>query len=68
MRARRHVLSGLLLLCAPLASAGTPSLIELGRHVPGYGTTGPAGMAIADFDGDGLDDLVVPAQSGTSLL
>lgn len=67
MRARRHILSGLLLLCAPLASAGTPALIELGRHVPGYGTTGPAGMVVADFDGDGLDDLVVPAQSGTSL-
>lgn len=53
--------------CASLSWAGTPALVELGRHVPGFSFAGPALFAIADFDGDGLDDIVVPAQSGTSL-
>lgn len=40
-------------------AGGTPSLVELGRLVPGFDRPGYGGLAVADFDHDGLDDLVV---------
>lgn len=63
----KRILAGCWIACAPFAAAGTPELHELGRHVPGFEFPGEGGFAIADFDGDGLDDLVVPARSGTAM-
>lgn len=52
---------------APPADAGSPMLAELGRSIPGYRWTSQAGLAVADFDRDGREDIVVPGNAGTSL-
>jgi outer membrane protein assembly factor BamB len=67
MKAIPHLIAASTIACASFASAGTPQLAELGRHVPGFELPGEGGFAIADFDGDGLDDLVVPARAGTAM-
>jgi hypothetical protein len=53
--------------CASLCWAGSPQLAEFGRNVPGFYAPGPARFAVADFDRDGREDIVVPAVSGTAL-
>lgn len=60
-------LAALALAFTPLAFAGTPTLSELGRLVSGFELPGDGGYAIADFDGDGRDDLVVPSRYVTAL-
>ena len=67
MPAFHPLLAALALAFTPLASAGTPTLSELGRLVSGSEQPGDGGYAIADFDGDGRDDLVVPSRSVTAL-
>src|SRR5690606_22763494 len=54
----KRILAGSWIACAAIATAATPQLHELGRLVPGFEQPGIGGFAIADFDGDGRDDLV----------
>lgn len=52
-----------------IASAGTatePSLREMGRVVPVVLEPGRSGYGIADFDGDGMDDITVGSWAGYS--
>lgn len=63
----RPLIAASAMACASLSWAGAPALVELGRTVPGFGWPGHGGFAIADFDGDGLDDIVVSGTSGTAL-
>lgn len=56
-----------LAFAAASASAGTPTLTELGRLIPGFDNPGRGGYAIGDFDRDGLDDIIVPGAAGTAL-
>jgi hypothetical protein len=45
-----------------------PRLQALGRDVPGFNTATTSSMTVADFDGDGVDDLVVATASGNDSL
>lgn len=67
MSAIRSMLATLALAIAPSASAGAPTLTELGRVIPSFDNPGNGGFAIGDFDRDGLDDMIVPGRSGTAL-
>ena len=67
MHAMSCMLAACLFACVSPAMAGAPQLDEIGRHAPGVSQGGPARIAIADFDHDGLDDIVVAARSGTAL-
>lgn len=53
---------------APAAFADLPSLTEIGRLVPGFTPAAAGPFAIADFDHDGIDDIVVPGQGGNNTL
>ena len=65
MKITCHVLAASLLACGSLAHAGGLELGELGRDVPGFDLYGSGGLVVADFDGDGFEDIVVP---GTGVL
>lgn len=67
MSVLRSMLAALALAAATSASAGTPTLTELGRLIPGFDNPGRGGYAIGDFDRDGLDDIIVPGAAGTAL-
>lgn len=67
MHAIRPLVAALAFASVPFASAGTPTLTELGRSIPGYWSTSEGDVAVADFDRDGRDDIVVPGHAGTSL-
>lgn len=54
--------------CATAASVPElPALHEIGRSVPGFESAGSGRFAVADFDGDGAEDIVLPATNGTAL-
>ena len=65
MKITCHVLAASLVACGSLAHAGGLELGELGRDVPGFDLYGSGGLVVADFDGDGFEDIVVP---GTGVL
>ncbi len=67
MQISRPLFAGGAIVCASLAFAGTPGLTELGRLVPGFQEQSRARFAIADFDGDGRDDIIVSGANGTAL-
>lgn len=49
------------------ASARIPSIQEFGRTIPGLMYPGFGGFAVADFDGDGKEDVLVPASNGSAM-
>lgn len=49
------------------ARAGIPSIQEFGRNIPGLVYPGFGGFAVADFDGDGKEDVVIPASNGSAM-
>lgn len=56
------------MLCAlQPALAGVPSIEEFGRTIPGLVYPGFGGFTVADFDGDGKEDVVVPASNGSAM-
>lgn len=54
-------------MAACVAKAGVPSLEEAPRLIPGMYLPGFGGFAVADFDGDGREDIAVPASNGAAL-
>ncbi|MBO9661941.1 PQQ-binding-like beta-propeller repeat protein [Dokdonella sp.] len=71
MRVLRLVLG---LSSALAAAAGAPAhgevpqIQEVDRIVPGFENVGAAGFVVADFDGDGVEDVAITATSGTPLI
>lgn len=67
MKMIRAMVATMAMACASLPRAGAPILTELGREIPGYQWPGK-GFAVADFDRDGQDDIVVHGVAGRALL
>src|SRR5690606_11517164 len=47
--------------------AGIPALDELGRTIPGLIDPALGGFAVADFDGDESEDVLVPSSNGSAM-
>jgi hypothetical protein len=66
--ARFRAAFGVALAAAVIAPAHAASLEKIGGNVPGFYQAGAGGFAVADFDGDGKSDLVIPAINGANAL
>lgn len=56
-----------MLLSMPPVHAEIPALEELGRTIPGLIAPAFGGFAVADFDSDESEDVLVPSSNGTAM-